>query len=203
MIIKDQKSNEQYFLDLYEKWWHFLFLGFSWFLPHKAYLHSKNVKVVEFEKQKKGGIGLGIAIGCGIIISSLLQTIKIYKIPEEFHWIGIFFVYPLVVISLMVLWKYIKKNANGKENINQNKYIIVKIKWNSIDSVVHCYPKLLLSLFFFALLVESIKFDLILIIVVVFLSGIFMLLVTITAGTDTIINSLDGKILKIDYKQKK
>lgn len=202
MIIKDQDSNEQYFLDLYEKWWHFMLLGLSWFLPHRAYLHSKKVRVVEFEKKRKGDIGLGIAIGFGIILSSLLQTIKIYKIPEEFHWLGIFIVYPMVVISLMFLWRYIKNNANGKENINKDKYIIVKIKWNTLDSLTHCYSKILLSFFFFVLLVESIKFDLIMIIIVVFLSWIFLLLVIITAGTDANINSSDGKILKVDYNQK-
>lgn len=34
MYLKDLETNELYFVNIFEKWWHFLLLGFTWFIPH-------------------------------------------------------------------------------------------------------------------------------------------------------------------------
>lgn len=41
MNLRNKKTGDQYFVDLFEKWWHYPLLGLTWFLPNNAYSYKE------------------------------------------------------------------------------------------------------------------------------------------------------------------
>jgi len=108
MLIKHTSSEELYAFDLYESWWHYFMLELTWFFPHKAYKIQK-IEISNKNKQtRKFGLMGDLAIVSGKIISDLLNKIDIYRIPKELLWISNLLIYPLLVLTIYVIWKIIR-----------------------------------------------------------------------------------------------
>ncbi len=80
MFIRDVETNEQYYFDLYDKWWHYPLLGLSWFFTHKAYLNEKPVPPGKLKIAKVSGVAKGLAVGAGYIFSGFLRSINTSQI---------------------------------------------------------------------------------------------------------------------------
>ncbi|HET6785530.1 MAG TPA: hypothetical protein VFH18_05865 [Erysipelotrichaceae bacterium] len=148
MIIKDVNSEELYAIDLFEEWWHFLILGFSWFVPHKAYKMKRFEIGKSSKKTSKYGIYSGLAIGTGLILGDILRTVDRLRIPEEFHLIMSLLTLPLVIISMYTIWFLIKRKSIAFKNCDIENYIIVKIDFLSLNALIKCYWKLIIGIFF-------------------------------------------------------
>jgi len=59
MYLIDLETNQLYFVNIFDKWWYFPLLGFTWFFPHKAYLLEKKVVVKQTSNNKHSGIKMG------------------------------------------------------------------------------------------------------------------------------------------------
>jgi len=206
MFIWDIETNEQYYFDLYDKWWHYLFFGLSWFFPHKAYLNEKPVPPGKLKIAKVSGVSTGLAVGAGYILSSILQSIDTFKMPEEYYWLGPYFAYTFLVISLIVFWKLIinYSNKNVKKRINYDKCYHVRIKFYALDAIIHCYWKLFVSFIFAAAMSESIKYDFLGTFLIYIVCSFLFLLGSVSAGAGgkVIIVSKEGKKFKTPLPEK-
>lgn len=201
MYIKDLETNEQYFMYLYDKWWHYLFLGLTWFVPHKAYLMKKKFNTNQETRSKYSGIKFGLLIGSGFFISDILQRLELYKVPEPYYWIWYLIVYPLIVLSTFISWQFILKITKNNRELDYDKVKIVKIRFFSLNAIIHCYWKLLISFVLILIIFESIKFDLIFIPIAVVIFNIFIFTFNLLAGFNTIIHSSDNRNFKVDDKR--
>lgn len=201
MYIKDLDTNEQYFMYLYDKWWHYLFLGLTWFVPHKAYLMKKKFNTNQETGSKYSGIKFGLLIGSGFFISDILQRLELYKVPEPYYWIWYLIVYPLIVLSTFISWQFILKITKNNRELDYDKVKIVKIRFFSLNAIIHCYWKLLISFVLILIIFESIKFDLIFIPIAVVIFNIFIFTFNLLAGFNTIIHSSDNRNFKVDDKR--
>lgn len=197
MYLKDLETNELYFVNIFEKWWHFLLLGFTWFIPHKAFLLKKDVVVIQEKSKKYSGIKTGILIGLSYSISDFLQSLDIYKFPEKYYWIWDLIAYPVIIIIIAVLWSYIIKYTNKARSVDYDSYKIVKIKFGSLRTILHSSWKFVVSFIFFLLVLESIKYNLILHFITLFGSGICILAFSYLVGFNVIIYSFDNHEFKI------
>lgn len=46
MNLRNKKTGDQYFVDLFEKWWHYPLLGLTWFLPNNAYPYKDKDRII-------------------------------------------------------------------------------------------------------------------------------------------------------------
>lgn len=189
MYLKDLETGELYFVNIFEKWWHFLLLGFTWFTPHKAFLLKKDVVVSQEKSKKYSGIKTGILIGLSYSISDFLQSLDIYKIPEVYYWVWQIIAFPLIAITIAIFWNYILRTTQGARSVDYDSSKIVKIKIGSLSTILHSSWKLVLSFIFVLLVFESIKFNLILLLITVFVSGICILTLSFLTGINTTIYS--------------
>lgn len=197
MYLKDLETNELYFVNIFEKWWHFLFLGFTWFVPHKAFLLKKEVDAIQGKAKKYLGIKTGVLIGLSYSISDFLQSLNIYKVPEKYYWIWNLIAYPVLIVIIALLWHYIIKYTNRARSVDYDNSKIVKIKVGSLNTILHSSWKFVVSFIFVLIVLESIKFNLILQIIIVIVSGICILTLSFLTGINTIIYSLDNQKFKM------
>jgi len=201
MYIKDLETNEQYFMYLYDKWWHYLFLGLTWFIPHKAYLMKKKFITNQDAGSKHSSLKFGLLIGAGYIVSDILQRFDFYKVPEPYYWIWYLIVYPLIVLSTFISWQFILKITKNNRELDNDKVKIVKIRFFSLNAIFHCYWKLLISFALILVIFESIKYDLIFIFIAIVILNIFIFTFNLLAGINTIIYSSDYRKFKVDDKR--
>ena len=197
MYLKDLETDELYFVNIFEKWWHFLLLGFTWFIPHKAFLLKKDVVVIQEKSKKYSGIKTGILIGLSYSISDFLQSLDFYKVPEIYYWVWNIIAYPLIAITIAIFWNYILRITKGARSVDYDNSKIVKVKFVSLSTILHSSWKLVLSFIFVLLVFESIKFNLILLLITVFGSGICILTFSFFVGFNVTIYSSDNHKFKI------
>jgi len=64
MRLENKGNGDEYFIDLFEKWWHYPLLAFTWFLPHKAYPYKEKDGSVpaKFKFDAKMGLATGLSL---------------------------------------------------------------------------------------------------------------------------------------------
>ena len=81
MYTKNETTGKDYYFDLYEKWWHYFLLCFSWFIPHKLYkLDSYPIDRVEqtekeIEERKKLGKRNSFLVPISVLFVRMIQDI--------------------------------------------------------------------------------------------------------------------------------
>jgi len=129
MYVINETTGEEYYFNLYEKWWHYFLLGFAYFIPHRAY------KLTQYPKKRLQDLSnRGIMISLGIGAIGILQdtlyfetsiTLEGYIVP--YLLIG----YMLVVLVTIILWN---ASHSKKVEINKRKYIDIKINLFSFNT---------------------------------------------------------------------
>ena len=104
MRLINKSSGEQYFIDLFEKWWHYPLLALTWFIPHKAYPYKKNNNSIPVKF--KFDFKMGIVTGLSFILADIARNLKIFSFSEEYYWIGRVFAYPISLLALIITWRY-------------------------------------------------------------------------------------------------
>jgi len=201
MIIKDVNSEELYAIDLFEEWWHFLILGFSWFVPHKAYKMKHFEIGKSSKKSSRYGVFSGLAIGTGLILGDILRVVDKIKIPEEFHLIMSLLTLPLVIISMYIIWFLIKRKSIAFKNCDIGNYIIVKIDLLSLETLKKCIWKLIVGFYFTYFTSVNFRSGIITIILLTPTLLIISCLYFIGVGKNVTINSKDNKkYISLDLK---
>lgn len=196
MNLRNKKTGDQYFIDLFEKWWHFPFLGLTWFLPHNAYL-LKN-KNYSKPKKFKYSLGMGIASGLSFILGDLIRKINFVKVPTEYYWIGKVFAYPLIVVLMVLTWRYLVYQLRIRDRVDFEKSYKVQLNILSFNTLKKCLFRLITSFILILFLSETIKFDLIGMILLIIITSIFIIIFTIGVGIDVPVLSTEGSELKPD-----
>ncbi len=202
MIIKDVNSEELYAIDLFEEWWHFFILGFSWFVPHKAYKMKHFEIGKSTKKSSRYGVYSGLAIGFGLILGDILRVVDKIKIPEEFHLIMSLLTLPLVIISMYIIWFLIKRRSIAFKNCDTENYILVKIDFLSLNAFIKCYWKLIFGIFFSYYISVNFRSGIITIILLTPTLLIISCFYFIGVGKNAIIKSANNKIyMSLDLKK--
>lgn len=196
MNLRNKKTGDQYFIDLFEKWWHFPLHGLTWFLPHNAYLlKNKNYsKPYKF----KYSLGMGISAGLSFILGDLIRKINFVKVPTEYYWVGKVFAYPLIIVLIILTWKYLIYQLRIRNRVDFEKSYKVQLSILSINTISKCSFRLLVSFILILFLSETIKFDFIGMILMLIISCIFIITFTIGVGIDVPVLSTEGSELKPD-----
>lgn len=196
MNLRNKKTGDQYFIDLFEKWWHFPFLGLTWFLPHNAYL-LKN-KNYSKPKKFKYSLGMGIASGLSFILGDLIRKINFVKVPTEYYWIGKVFAYPLIVVLMVLTWRYLVYQLRIRDRVDFEKSYKVQLNILSFNTLKKCLFRLITSFVLILFLSETIKFDIVGMILLIIITSIFIIIFTIGVGIDVDVISTEGSKLKTE-----
>jgi len=95
MYTINETTGEEYYFNLYEKWWHYFLLGFAYFIPHRLYKLKKFPKErVDSTKDISNNKDLNkwrnrciITIPILVGILRVYQNIFIIDKPEEYVWL--------------------------------------------------------------------------------------------------------------------
>ncbi len=196
MNLRNKKTGDQYFIDLFEKWWHFPFLGLTWFLPHNAYL----LKYKNYSKPYKFrySLGMGIATGLSFILGDLIRKINFINIPTEYYWVGKVLAYPFLIILMGLAWKYLVYQLKKRDRVDFEKSYKVQLNILSFNTLKKCSFRLITSFILILFLSETIKFDLIGMILLIIITSIFIIIFTIGVGIDVDVISTEGSKLKTE-----
>jgi len=196
MNIRNSITGDRYFIDLFEKWWHFPLLGLTWFLPHKAYL------VTGKENSKPGnakfGVGVGVATGFGFILSDLIKNLGIMGIPVELHWIGKILAYPLSVLLVFIFYKWTINKIKERNRVNFYKSYSVHMNIFSYKIFRKCIFPLITSFAFIVILSESLVLDIFGMLIVILVSIVIIVLFTISIGVKVNVVSIEGEKLVVE-----
>jgi len=195
MRIVNKSSGEQYFVDLFEKWWHYPLLALTWFVPHKAYPYKdKDSSVpVKFKFDTK----MGLAMGFSFIIGDIVRSMNLFTLPEEYHWIGKVLAYPISLLALIITWRYLSKLLKKKNTINFGEYYYFRLSIFSFKTFKIYFLKLLIICLVMLLLTETVKSDLIGIIIVATVLLFFIVLITLALGAGIRVLEIDGNKIRI------
>lgn len=190
MNLRNKKTGDQYFIDLFEKWWHFPFLGLTWFLPHKAYLlKNKNYsKPFKF----RFSLGMGIATGFSFILGGLIRKIDFVSVPTEYYWVGKVLAYPFSVFFLVLAWKYLVYQLKKRDRVNFDKSFKIQLNILSFNTLKKCSFRLITSFILIMFLSETIKFDIVGMLLIMIITSIFIVTFTIGVGIDVEVVSNNG-----------
>ena len=194
MNLKNKFTNDVYFIDLYEYWWHYALIGFTWFLPHKAY--KINVRNNNKPKGFKFTIGMSLAMVNGFIINDLMQNFDFIKIPLEYQWFGKILACPFTVLLLVISWKFIKRIVKNGNRVNFERKYRIQLNIFSFNTLRKIFLRLAISFISIFLFASSTKYDLYGLILTLFLSTVVLLSTTFIAGDEIEIISVEGDILK-------
>lgn len=196
MRLENKGNGEEYFIDLFEKWWHYPLLALTWFLPHKAYpiKQKENSAPVKVKFNAK----TGLAMGFSFILGDVIRNMNIFTLPEEYYWIGQVLAYPISLIALIITWRYITNILRKKNMINFDKYYYVRLKVFSIKAFKTYFIRLIVIFISILALAETVKFDIFSMFIVLVVSLFLILLLSLTLGGSIGVISIDGDILKID-----
>ena len=130
MYTINETTGEEYYFNLYEKWWHYFLLGFAYFIPHRAYA----LAYCSTKKMKKWKNRDWIIMFSGVGIIKALQGVFHFEIPlalEDYIFSYIIIGYILVVLVTIILWK---ASYSKEIEINRKKYIDIKINLFSFNT---------------------------------------------------------------------
>lgn len=196
MQLVNKSNGEQYFIDLFEKWWHYPLLALTWFLPHKAYPIKQ--KVSSDPVKVKFNPKIGIAIGFSFILAEIVRSLNLFSLSKEYYWIGKVFAYPISLIALIITWRYITNTLRKKNMINFDKYYYVRLKVFSIKAFKTYFIRLIVIFISILALAETVKFDIFSMFIVLAVSLFSILLLSLTLGGSIGIITIDGDKLKTE-----
>ena len=196
MQLVNKSSGEQYFIDLFEKWWQYPLLALTWFLPHKAYpiKQKENTAPVKVKFNAK----MGLAMGFSFIFGDVIRNMNIFTLPEEYYWIGQVLAYPISLIALIITWRYITNRLRKKNMINFEKYYFVRLKVFSIKAFKTYFIRLIVIFISILALAETIKFDIFSMFIVLSVSLLLIVLLSLTLGSSIGIITIDGDKLQTE-----
>ena len=131
MYTINKNTGEEYYFNLYEKWWHYFLLGFSYFVPHRLYkLKTYPKSRVEIAKGSTRG-GKANRWSASTVVSSsltvgllrIIQDAFILDKPEEYVW-----VYAIALYLSLVLMTVVFYALMHSEDTNYNKCVYLKIR---------------------------------------------------------------------------
>lgn len=190
MNLKNKNTGDQYFIDLFEKWWHYPLLGLTWFLPHKAYKISVNIN--NNSKKFKFSTGMALAMAFGFIINRMLEKINFIEVSPNYYWIGRVFAYPICTLLMFTFWKYIKKLVTKGNRVDFGKAYFIKIKFYSLNTVRKCIFRFSISVISIFLLATSIEYNLYGMLISMLLSFVMLFSTTLIIGSEVEIISAEG-----------
>lgn len=190
MRLINKSNGDQYFIDLFEEWWHFPLLGLTWFLPHKAYL----VREKNSSKPNKFRFtaGMGLATGFSFILGDIIRGMGLKGVPLEYHWIGKVFAYPLSVVLIILFYKWFVNFLKERNRVNFEKYYIVHLNILSLRTIKKCAFKLITSFIFILFLSKSLELDIFGIFLTIIVSCVLIVLFTLSVGIDVPVVSIEG-----------
>ena len=130
MYTINETKGEEYYFNLYEKWWHYFLLGFAYFVPHRAYKLTQYPKKRLQDLSNRDWIRLSLGIGAVGILRDVFyfETSTALEV-NIFSYLLIGYI--LVVLVTIILWKA----SHSKEvEINEKKYIDIKINLFSFNT---------------------------------------------------------------------
>ena len=193
MNLRNKKTGDQYFVDLFEKWWHYPLLGLTWFFPHKAYKISVNVN--NKSNNFKFSIWMALAMSFGFIINSILEKINFIGVLPDYYWIGRVLAYPICILLLFTFWKYIKKLVIKGNRVDFGKVYFIKIKIYSLNTIRKCIIRFSISVISIILLATSIEYSLYGMLITILLSIVMLLSTTLIIGSEVGIISVEDENL--------
>jgi hypothetical protein len=196
MRLINKSSGEQYFIDLFEKWWHYPLLALTWFIPHKAYPYKKNNNSIPVKF--KFDFKMGIVTGLSFILADIARNLKIFSFSEEYYWIGRVFAYPISLLALIITWRYFSNFLKKKNTINFDKYYIVRLRIFSFKSFKIYFIRLIVIFISMLVIAEVVKYELIGMIVVISISVFLIVLLSITLGGGIGVLSIEGEKLVVE-----
>jgi len=109
MILKDELKENCYYLDLYDKWWHFYAFWFVGFFPHKV------TKIERRSKLEKPAFKMTFSIFMGLILFraflSIIFDSKSFVLHPDFRYIVYPISYFMTVFCTWVIWQFTKKET--------------------------------------------------------------------------------------------
>lgn len=196
MRLINKSNGDQYFIDLFEKWWHYPLLALTWFLLHKAYPYKE--KDISIPVKFKFNAKMGLAMGISFILGDVIRNKNIFTLPEEYHWIGPVIAYPLTLFALIITWRYFYNFLKKKNTINFNKYYYVRLKIFSIKAIKIYFIRLIVIIISMLVISEVVKYEIIGMIVVISISLFLIVLLSITLGGGIGVISIEGDVLKTE-----
>ncbi len=196
MRLVNKSSGEQYFVDLFEKWWHYPLLALTWFLPHKAYPYIEKDSSVPVKT--KFDAKMGLATGFSFILGDIIRSMNLFTLTEEYYWIGKVFAYPLSLIALIITWRYFSNLLKKKDIINFEKYYYVRLRVFSFKAFKAYSIRLIFIYIAMLVVAETIKFDVFSMLIVLAVSLFFVVLLSLALGAGVGVTSIDGDKLKTE-----
>lgn len=196
MRLINKSNGDQYFIDLFEKWWHYPLLALTWFLPHNAYLLREKNTV---EPQKiKFSVTMGLVTGFSFIIGDIIRRMGFKGVPVEYYWIGKVFAYPLSIALIILFYRWFVNVLKDRNRVNFEKQYKVQLSILSFQTLRKCAFKLITSFIFIIVLSKSLELNLIGMLLTLTVSCVLIVLFTLNVGIDVAVVSIEGDILKTE-----
>lgn len=194
MRLINKSNGDQYFIDLFEKWWHYPLLFLTWFFPHKAYPYKEKDRTIptKFKFDAK----MGLATGFIFILGDIIRKMNLMTLSEEYYWLGKVFAYPLALITLIIVWRILLNHLRKKDLIDFNKYYYVRINMFSLKAIKIYFMRFLVLYFMFMFLSESITLDVFSMFIVVIGTLYFVTLMSIGLVSGVGVISFEDELLK-------
>ena len=131
MYTINETTGEEYYFNLYEKWWHYFLLGFAYFIPHRAYklktYPKSRVAIAKGStrdrKANSWSAGTVVSSSLTVGIVRIIQDAFILDKPEEYVWL-----YAIVLYLSQVLMTVVFYTLMHSEDTNYSKCIYLKIR---------------------------------------------------------------------------
>jgi len=130
MYTINETTGEEYYFNLYEKWWHYFLLGFAYFIPHRAYKLTHYPKKRLREWRNRDWIMISLGIGAVRILRDIFyfETSTALEV-NIFSYLVIGYI--LIVLVTIILWNVFRSR---EVEINKRKYIDIKINLFSFNT---------------------------------------------------------------------
>lgn len=197
MFVKDVENNDKYFIDLYSEMWHYILLGFIWFIPHRAYRVSRRKDVDKEKSTIRKSVGIGVAIGLGTIFADYYLQIESSILPYSIVSILKIFIIPLIFLAFYLMEQYfVRSRKNSK--IDREDFIKIKVNVFSLNTLKNSLWRIILAFYFIYLLFQVLRLKITLIIMFV-PSLIFMIIMLFNSiGYYLIFDTENGRKFVID-----
>lgn len=194
MRLINKSNGDQYFIDLFEKWWHYPLLFLTWFFPHKAYPYKEKDRTIP--TKFKFNAKMGLATGIIFILGDIIRKMNLMTLSEEYYWLGKVFAYPLALITLIIVWRILLNHLRKKDLIDFNKYYYVRINMFSLKAIKIYFMRFLVFYFMFMALPESVTMDIFSMLIVIIVSLYVIVLISIGFLNGTEVISIEGELLR-------
>lgn len=159
MRVKDISNGDEYFIDLYEKWWQYPLMPFTWFLKHKAYPYKEKDKTEPYKFKYDVKMALAGVFG-STILGDFVRKIDIVTIPSQYHLFIKYLVYPIAVYFTFIAWNFIKDMVKKRKVVKFNTHKYVRLKITSFNGVKKILYKTIAIVISFLFILESIRITL-------------------------------------------